>query len=363
MGDEYPKLRVAAVQAAPVFLDRDATIEKACRLIREAGAQGARVIGFPESFVPAHPLWYHFHAATSRESMQLAARLQKNAVEVPSPQVAALCEAARAADAYVVIGICERAPGSRGTLYNSQLFLDRRGQVLGVHRKLVPTLGERLVHTGGWGDTLRTFETDYGPIGGLMCGENSNPLAVFTLAAMGMRILVASWPSHFSRVTHRMCEIVEVTARYVSYAAGCVVIGAAGAIDDEMRRVLPCTAEDRAFLEANTGAGGSLIVGARSQVLAGPLPPGEAILYADVDLDEIVFAKLAHDYTGHYNRADIFTLQVNVSAPRLLERSVRAGAHLMEATGGERRVLAGGRGAEDPLGSDGGLVAPLSPAL
>ncbi|MBI4492443.1 MAG: carbon-nitrogen hydrolase family protein [Chloroflexi bacterium] len=320
MGDVYPTLRVAAVQAASVFLDREASIEKACRLIREAGAQGARVIGFPESFIPGHPLWYHFHPATSSTSVRLAVQLACNSVEVPSSGVAALCAAARAADAYVVIGLCERKRGSLGTMYNSQLFIDRHGRVLGTHRKLVPTFGERMVHTGGQGDSMRTFDTEFGPIGGLICGENANPLAIFTLASMGARIIVASWPPHFSRVTHRMCDIVDAMGRFLSYSAGCVVIAAVGAIDDELRRVLPSTEEDRAFLEANTGAGGSMIVSGKTRVLAGPQPPGEAILYADVDLNDLVFAKLGHDFAGHYNRPDIFTLSLNAATPALFER-------------------------------------------
>src|SRR5512139_1815545 len=106
MGDMYAPVRVAAVQAASVFLDREGSTEKACRLIREAGAKGARVIAFPESFIPAHPIWYHHHAATGAIANRLSVELFKNAVEVPGPQVDALCRAARDANAYVVIGIC-----------------------------------------------------------------------------------------------------------------------------------------------------------------------------------------------------------------------------------------------------------------
>src|ERR671926_347736 len=101
MGDDYGVVKVAAVQAASVFLDREASTEKACRLIREAGRSGARVIGFPEGFIPAHPVWYHHHSATGALSNRLAAALFKNAVEIPGPQVVLLCEAAREAEAYV----------------------------------------------------------------------------------------------------------------------------------------------------------------------------------------------------------------------------------------------------------------------
>ena len=106
MGDAYGVVKVAAVQAASVFLDREGSTAKACRLIREAGANGARVIGFSEGFIPAHPVWYHHHAATGAISNRLATELFKNSVGIPGPETAALCAAARDANAYVVIGVC-----------------------------------------------------------------------------------------------------------------------------------------------------------------------------------------------------------------------------------------------------------------
>src|SRR5664279_4602571 len=123
MGDVYKPVRVAAVQAASVFLDREGSTEKACRLIREAGAHGARVIGFPESFIPAHPVWFHHHAATAGISNKLSVELFKNSVEVPGAETEALCAAARDVNAYVVIGVCEKLPSTLGTLFNTQLYI------------------------------------------------------------------------------------------------------------------------------------------------------------------------------------------------------------------------------------------------
>ena len=121
MGDAYQVVKVAAVQAASVFLDREGSTEKACRLIREAGGAGARVIGFPEGFIPAHPIWYHHQPATSAVANRLAVELFKNAVEIPGPEIAALGAAARDARAYVAIGVCEKLPNTIGTLFNTQL--------------------------------------------------------------------------------------------------------------------------------------------------------------------------------------------------------------------------------------------------
>src|SRR5437764_15348899 len=119
MGDVYGTVKVAAVQAVSVFLDREGSTEKACRLIREAGRNGARVIGFPEGFIPAHPVWYHHHSATGTLSNRLATELFKNSVEIPGPEVQALCAAARDVNAYVVVGVCEKLPGTTGTMFNS----------------------------------------------------------------------------------------------------------------------------------------------------------------------------------------------------------------------------------------------------
>jgi len=141
MGDVYPVVKVAAVQAASVFLDRERSTEKACRLIREAGRNGARVIAFPEGFIPAHPVWYHHHVATGAIANRLSVDLFKNAVEIPGPEIAALSAAARDASAYVVMGVCEKLPGTLGTLFNTQVYLGPDGTLIRKHQKIMPTVG------------------------------------------------------------------------------------------------------------------------------------------------------------------------------------------------------------------------------
>ncbi len=301
------KVRLASVQSAPVFLDREASVEKACQLIRECGQRGVHIVGFPEGFIPTHPLWYHFHPASSREAFQFAKRLFDNSVEIPSVATEALCKAARAANTFVVMGLCERERGRIGTMYNTLLFIDGQGQILGRHRKLVPTLGERLVHAPGDAIGLRTYTTPYGQVGGLMCGENSNSLADFVLNAQGINIHVAAWPSHFN-VGVNMQESILIVTRGLAYRLKAYVINAVGEISEAMRQELPSTDEQRAFLEKQ--GGGASIIGPRGQVIAGPMSPGEGILCADVDLDDIVAPKLIHDFGGHYNRFDIFEVRV-----------------------------------------------------
>jgi len=172
MGDSYGTVKVAAVQAASVFLDREGSTAKACRLIREAGRNGARVIGFPEGFIPAHPVRYHHHTATGAISNKLAVELFKNAVAIPGPETIALGEAARKAIAYVVMGVCEKLPNTTGTMFNTQIYFGPDGRIIRKHQKIMPTVGERLVHMGGYGDTFGAFDSDFGPMSGLICGEN-----------------------------------------------------------------------------------------------------------------------------------------------------------------------------------------------
>src|SRR3954469_12350075 len=133
MGDSFGTVKVAAVQAASVFLDREGSMQKACRLIREAGKNGARIIGFPEGFIPAHPVWYHHHAATGAIANKLAVELFKNSVEIPGPEVAALGEAARDANANVVVGVGEKAFNPPGTMFNSQLYIAPDGRFIRKH--------------------------------------------------------------------------------------------------------------------------------------------------------------------------------------------------------------------------------------
>lgn len=316
MGDKWPSLRVAAVQAAPVFLDREGSLEKAVDLIARAAGLGANFIVFPEGFIPGHPVWYHFLAATSRESLQMARELVENAVVIPGPVTAEIERAVRDHRVYVVMGVCERDAVNPGLLRNSQLFFGPDG-FLGRHVKIMPTVGERLVHAPGFGDTMRAMRTVYGPVAGLVCGESSNPLAIFALAAQGTSIMAVSWPNHFSKNEHGMRDVIQMASRALGYRANCYVVSAAGTLSDAMKQRLARTDEDREFVNRPGVGGGSVVVDPHGNVVAGPLGDEEAILSADIDLGEVISAKLVHDYAGHYNRPEIFTLSMSVAAPTL----------------------------------------------
>ena len=335
MGDVHAVVKVAAVQAASVFLDRDASTEKACRLIREAGRNGARLIGFPEGFIPAHPVWYHHHSATGALSNRLATELFKNSVEIPGPQVDALCEAARDAGAYVVVGVCEKMPNTFGTMFNSQVYIGPDGTLIGKHQKIMPTVGERLVHTGGFGDTFGAFQTELGPMSGLICGENSNPLAVFALTAENTRIHVMSWPNHFPTSGDPLRNRVAVDSQAFAQMSKAFVVSACGTVDERMIAMLESDAEAEKFLRSPDCSGGSVVVAPNSRIIAGPMGAEEGILYAECDLELGIQMKLRHDFAGHYNRPDIFHLHINRTAPQLY--SVHGGDRL---PGGQAAKLA-----------------------
>ncbi|OGA38601.1 MAG: hypothetical protein A3G24_10990 [Betaproteobacteria bacterium RIFCSPLOWO2_12_FULL_62_13] len=317
MGDKYPVVKVAAVQAASVFLDREGSTEKACRLIRGAGRNSARVIAFPEGFIPAHPVWYHHHPATSAIANRLATELFKNSVEIPGPEIEALCAAAREVNAYVVMGVCEKLPRTIGTMFNTQVFIGPDGKLLGKHQKLMPTVGERLVHMGGFGDTLGAVQTEFGPMSGLICGENSNPLAIFALTAEATRIHVMSWPNHFPASGDPMRNRVAIDSQAFAQMSKAYVVSACGTVDEDMIRMLEVGPEGAKFLRNPDRCGGSVIVSPASRIIAGPMGAEEGILYAECDIEIGIRMKLRHDFAGHYNRPDIFQLHVNRAVPRI----------------------------------------------
>ncbi|MGE0629638.1 MAG: carbon-nitrogen hydrolase family protein [Hyphomicrobiaceae bacterium] len=316
MGDTYPNVRLAAVQAAPVWLDREATVTKACRLIEEAADNGAKMIGFPEGYIPGFPDWYHWHMPRSRQSIAFSKGLFKNAVEVPGPVVDTLATAARRAGAFVVIGVNERDKGTMGTLYNSLLFFGPDGTLMGVHRKLMPTMTERLVHSTGDGSSVRTYPTPYGTLGGLICGENTNSLARFALLAQHERVHVASWPAFPGG--KRNHDAIDIRVRYHAFEGRVFIISAAGVFDDACLDAMEVSAEQRKEIACRGGHSG--ILGPDGNYISGPADDTEQIVYGDADLEKIVEGKLSHDLTGHYNRFDVFTLQMRAPSREALQR-------------------------------------------
>ena len=185
--------RIAVVQSAPVFMDRGATVAKACELIAEAGQSGARLVVFPEAFIPTYPDWvWRIPPGEHRMLADLYGELLDQSMVIPSLDTEQLCEAARQAGVYVVVGLNERnAEASNASLYNTLLYIDAEGNLLGKHQKLVPTAPERMVWAQGNGSTLGVYDTPFGRLSGLICWENYMPLARYALYAWGVQIYLA----------------------------------------------------------------------------------------------------------------------------------------------------------------------------
>lgn len=295
---------VAAVQAAPVFLDRAATVDKACSLIAEAGARGARLIAFPEGFIPAYPFWVWFIPAGNTHALrELYSELLDQAVTVPSDATDRLCAAAREAGINVAVGINERnAEASGSTLYNSLLYIGADGRILGCHRKLVPTAGERLVHGQGDGSSLAAYDTDIGRVGGLICWENYMPLARYAMYAWGVQIYVApTWDRGEPWIS---------TLRHIAKEGRVYVLGCCSAM---RRSDVPdrYTFKEKFLSDAEwINPGDSTIIDPDGKFLVEPVKHREEILYAEVDPKQLRGPRWQLDVAGHYGRPDVFELTV-----------------------------------------------------
>ncbi len=324
MGDIFPRLKGGVVQAAPVFLDREATVAKASRFIEEAADLGAQVIAFPECYIPAYPHWYSFYGGQHPFIMRFYKELFKNAVAVPSHATDQIGQAAKKARAYVIMGINEKEANTYGTLYNTFLFFGPNGELLGKHRKLMPTLHERLVHTAGDGSTLEVFDTVYGRLSGLICGEHANPLARFTLLAKGEVIHVAGWPAFALAHQRNVIDGIDISIRAHAHEGRIFVLSSTGVFTDEMQDAMEL--DETARKKFMSDGAHSSIVDPQGQFLVGPDVHGETVLCADLDIEEIVAGKYTRDITGHYNRFDVLMLQVNRSTHYPLTESNNLGS-------------------------------------
>ena len=297
------RAKIAAAQLTPVFLNKEKTVSKACDAILEAGNNGAKLIVFPEAFISGYPDWVSsIPAHKSPQLDKLYVELVENAVTIPDDTTKRLCEAAKSANINVVVGMNERnSETSNASLYNSLLFIDDTGMILGKHRKLMPTNCERLIWAQGDGSTLKSYDTSVGKIGGLICWENFMPLARNAIYESGAQILASPTWDKGANWLGSMQHIAREGGVFV--VSSCMTLH----INDLPEELQKIYAEGKKWIST----GNSCIVNPKGQIIAGPLDSEEGILYAEIDLQEIIAAKRKFDVVGHYARPDVFNFTVN----------------------------------------------------
>ncbi len=296
------KVKVGIVQDSPVFFDKDETIKKVEQITQKYAAKGCELLVFPESFIPGYPRGFSFGAkigSRTDEGRSLYADYYNNSINLESDDLAKLEKLSKINKIYLVIGVTERLKVN-GSLYCSMLYISPEHGLLGVHRKIKPTGTERIIWGEADGESLVTFNTKIGKLGGLICWENYMPLARMSMYQKGVEIYIA--PTADSR------EQWTSTMKHIALEGRCFVLGCnqyftKSMYPEKYQKVIADEAE-------NICPGGSIIVSPLGKVIAGPLFDQSGVLIADLDLDEISRSKLDFDVIGHYSRNDIFKFEV-----------------------------------------------------
>lgn len=308
---DFPKLKAATVQTSPVFLNVEKTVDKAISIIAEAASNGARLIAFPEVFVAGYPYWNWI--MTPIQGSSWYEKLYRNSVDVFGADMQKIYDAAREYDIHVVIGINERGE-SFGEIYNTNLIIDNLGNLIGKHRKLVPTWAEKLTWTSGDGSSLKVYKTAVGPVGTLACGENTNTLARFTLLSQGELVHIANYISlPVAPPDYDMAEAIKIRAAAHSFEGKLFTIVSCSTVSREIIDAMKVDVPDAEELLTRKNSAFSGFIGPNGAVIGEPLIDVEGIAYAEIDLGKCIQPKQMHDILGHYNRFDIFDLRVNVA--------------------------------------------------
>jgi amidase/nitrilase len=308
------KVKVAAAQVAPVFMDKEATINKTCKVIDEVSRAGAKLVVFSETFIPGYPYWRGLQPISKWSDLMV--EYQKNSIKIPSSDTDVLCETAKDAGVIAVIG-CTEASDRKGseTLYNSILFIGNNGEILGRHRKIMPTHGERIVWGMGDINDVQVFDTDIGTIGGIVCYEHHMTLLKAAMAILGEEIHCAVWPGWWVMDRHpgakkrfiegednpHLCDI-EYAIKEYAFETQTFVISVGQYIPDDQ---IPDYCSD-----FNMAAGGSFIVNPAGVYLHEPVFDREEIIYAELDSDDRRHTKAYFDALGHYSRWDLLRLEL-----------------------------------------------------
>lgn len=298
-------MRIAGVQAAPVYLDRKGTIEKVIASMTEAAGNGADLVAFPETFVPGYPSWTDFSDASTFDDAEQKAAFAwylDQSVDVEGAEFQEVVTAARDLEMFSYVGIVERSP-SGGSVYCSLVAIDPVAGVVGVHRKLKPTYGERLVWADGDGHGLRVHDHRGWRVSGLNCWENWMPLARTAMYSQGTQLHIATWPGS-PGITKDISRFIAREGRLYVLSVGAVLRAEHIPTDFPLRDAMLAEGDRYA-------SGGTMIVGPDGVTIDGPLKDDERILYADIDLGRVREERHNFDPTGHYSRPDVLKLSVD----------------------------------------------------
>lgn len=298
-------VKVAVIQDSPVIFDLEKTLDKIERLTKEAASEGAKLLLFPEGFVSSYPKYLNFGTVVgsrTNEGREVWLKYVNSSVQVPGPATDRLGCIASTYSVYLVVGVIERDENTNGTLYCTVLYFSPTGQLLGKHRKLKPTAAERLVWGEGSGDTLTTYDTKIGKIGGLICWENYMPLARMSMYRKGVEIYLAPTADHRDTWVSSMQHIAREGRCFV---LGCNQFVKGNEYPEDVLKL-----EGISQLPDIVTTGGSVIVSPLGKILAGPLSNKAGILYAELDMEDIIRSKLDFDVIGHYARDDVFEFNV-----------------------------------------------------
>lgn len=294
------KLIAATVQASPVFLDKDKTIKKVCKIIKEAKKNGADLVVFPEAFIPTYPFWPKDLGFGPERKLTMDAHMElhKNSVDVPGKDIEIISKTVKKEKIYVVIGVNER---DGGTLYNTILYFGKNGSLIGKHRKLLSIDSEKCIWGNGTAEDVKVFDTELGRIGGLFCYEHHITLQKYAMYQMGEQIHAGLWGGHgFVKNT------MDFASRQYAFEGQTFVIISSIYINEDM---IPDSfpLKDKTIWDY---PGGSGIINPRGEYIVGPVYDKEEILYAEIDLSQIIRAKSIIDTAGHFRRPDIFKFEV-----------------------------------------------------
>jgi nitrilase len=313
-----PRYKAAACHASPIYFDVEATVEKACSLIAEAARNGASLIAFPEAFLCAFPVWSGVRAPV--ENHEFFVQMARSSLRIDGPELLHIRKVAKQLGVTVSMGLNESTSASLGCIYDTNVLIGSNGDILVHHRKLVPTFWEKLTWANGDGRGLVVVDTEVGRLGALICGENTNPLARYSLIAQGEQVHVASysprWPTHpvGDRGNYDLAAAIRIRSGAHAFEGKCFNVVASGFFSDDAADLI-CRGESKAReLIESSPRSVSLIIDPNGNVVSEVLQNEEGIVYGEIDINRCVIPKQFHDLSGGYNRFDVFQLSVNRSA-------------------------------------------------